>query len=150
MPPLSVVEEDFLAPVVQALLREWGREAETEFGSRPTRGSMVSPNDFAPPSGAFFVAMKSDAAVGCAGLRPLSDTEGEVKRLFVSTLARRQGVAGALLAIVEHRAAAARFSRLRLDTNSDAAVALFLSLGYRPIPDYNSNPRARHWLEKRL
>jgi len=150
MPPLSVVEEDFLAPVVQALLREWGRETETEFGSRPTRGSMVSPNDFEPPKGAFFVAMLSGAAVGCAGLRRLNDTEGEVKRLFVSTLARRQGVAGVLLSAVEQRAAAVRFSSLRLDTNSDAAVALFVSLGYRPIVDYNGNPNARHWLEKRL
>jgi len=129
MPQLSVVEEDFLAPTVQALLREWGRDTETEFGSRPTRGSMVSPNDFAPPQGAFFVAMRSDAAVGCAGLRRLNDAEGEVKRLFVSPLARRQGVAGALLATVEQRAAAARFTSLRLDTNSDAAVVLFLSLG---------------------
>jgi len=94
--------------------------------------------------------MRSDAAVGCAGLRRLNDAEGEVKRLFVSPLARRQGVAGALLATVEQRAAAARFTSLRLDTNSDAAVVLFLSLGYRPIADYNGNPNARHWMEKLL
>jgi hypothetical protein len=31
-----------------------------------------------------------------------------------------------------------------------AALALFRSSGYRPIPDHNGNPFARLWFEKRL
>jgi hypothetical protein len=31
-----------------------------------------------------------------------------------------------------------------------ASVALFRSTGYQPIDDYNGNPVAAYWFEKRL
>ena len=39
-----------------------------------------------------------------------------------------------------------------MDTGSrqPASVALFRSSGYEPIDDYNANPVAAHWFEKRL
>ena len=53
---------------------------------------------------------------------------------------------------LEASAQSAGYTIVRLDTGSKqpAARALFLSAGYREIPDYNRNPAASYWFEKRL
>ena len=50
------------------------------------------------------------------------------------------------------RLATAGYSMARLDTGDrqPAAERLYDSAGYRRIPDYNSNPLARLWFERRL
>lgn len=113
---------------------------------------MVAPGDFEPPGGVLLVASQGKAEVGCAGLRRLGDGIGEIKRVFVSPAARGRGVASALLIALEERARSLGYGTLRLDTDGrePAALALFRSLGYEPIGDYNGNPYARGWFQKRL
>ena len=141
-------EVRFDDPVVQGLLAEW----DDELGFAPKGGSTVEATDFVVPDGVFLVASVGEMAVGCGGVRRTGPTTGEVKRLFVRRAARKSGAGRSLLAALEERAAALGLDELRLDTASDepAALALFHSAGYEPVPDYNGNPHARHWFAKRL
>jgi ribosomal protein S18 acetylase RimI-like enzyme len=145
---VSVRDERFDGAIVQGLLAEWN----DELGFAPKGGSTVADGDFTPPDGVFLVAVCGGAPAGCAGLRRLDATTGEVKRLFVRRNTRGRGMGRALLDALEQRARAAGLRALRLDTDGGnaAALALFRSAGYEPIGDYNANPYARHWFEKRL
>ena len=69
------------------------------------------------------------AAAGVA----LFDDFAEVKRMYVRDAARRQGVAGALLARLEAEARHAGLSRLRLETGESqiAAMRLYTRAGFR-------------------
>jgi GNAT superfamily N-acetyltransferase len=112
----------------------------------------VEASDFTSPDGVFLLAVSDKTPVGCGGLRRLTRTTGEVKRVFVRPAARGHGVGRILLGGLEQRAREQGCRALRLDTDGGdpAALTLFRSSGYQPIPDYNGNPYARHWFEKRL
>lgn len=88
---------------------------------------------------------------GCIALRRLSDSAGEIKRLFVRPEFRRAGVAARLLAELEAYARG-RFKFLYLDSNEDlrAAVVFYERAGYTPCERYNSNPQATIFLRKVL
>jgi GNAT superfamily N-acetyltransferase len=83
-----------------------------------------------------------------AGLRRLSDTRGEVKRLFVRPPGRRRGVARALLSELERIAPELGYREVWLDTHADEPAALFRSAGYADIEPYNENSYARYWFSK--
>ena len=78
------------------------------------------------------------AAVGCAGLKRYSDTDAEVKRLWVEPDFRGQGIASALMDRIEEKARQAGYLRLILQTRPimPDAVALYEGRGYAPIPNY--------------
>jgi len=75
--------------------------------------------------------------VGHAALRRLG-SELEVKRVVVLAEARGRGLARALMAYLEGSATTGGARRLILQTGDrqPEAVALYRSLGYRPIPIY--------------
>jgi N-acetylglutamate synthase-like GNAT family acetyltransferase len=150
MNAVSVVEESFASAAVQALLDEWNDEINERHGYVEFRRANVAVSDFVAPDGAFFTALLGDAVIGCGGLRRLTAPIGEVKRLFVRQNARGHGAGRALLVAIERHAKGLGIEQLRLDTNSEQALRLFRSLGYQPIPDYNSNPYAHDWLEKSI
>jgi GNAT superfamily N-acetyltransferase len=67
----------------------------------------------------------------------------EVKKLLVHPVARRLGIAKALMLEIEKQARAAGRTLLTLDTASDAAEQLYLSLGYvrvGVIPGFSRRP----------
>jgi GNAT superfamily N-acetyltransferase len=141
-------------PEAAALLAGFEAEIARLYpGWDPNVGPSAAPSDFAPPAGAFVVARTGgDIAVACGGLKRLDDEHVEVKRVFVAPDARGQGVARRLLEALERTAAERGYAVARLDTGDrqPEALALFRSAGYTPIDDYNHNPYASHWLEKRL
>jgi putative acetyltransferase len=65
----------------------------------------------------FFLARLRGAAVGCGGVALFSEF-AEVKRMYVWDVARRQGVADAILARIEEEVRGAGLSLLRLETGS--------------------------------
>jgi GNAT superfamily N-acetyltransferase len=140
-------------PAGRALLMAYIADATTRIGEwDETRTPAVSADAMAPPHGAFLVGYLAGAPVGCAGLVPLDDRAGEVKRMYVAPAARRRGLARGLLAGLEAAACAAGYTRLRLDTSAGQpeARALYEASGYRPIAAYNDNEYAAHWFEKEL
>ena len=97
---------------------------------------------YSPPSGAFLLALEKDSFVGCVGLRKLSDTVGEVKRLYVARTARGLGLGEALVRGIVDEGKRLKYTRLVLDTLPSmlAARSLYQALGFKLIAPYRYNP----------
>jgi putative acetyltransferase len=99
-------------------------------------------SEYAPPEGAFFVALDGDVALGCGGLRCHTPGVGEVKRLYVAPAARGRGVGRLLAQAVVDAGRQLGYARLLLDTwpSMTEAQALYASLGFVPTDAYRFNP----------
>lgn len=111
-----------------------------------------TPADFAAPGGTFLVGRLGDDPVACGGIKRLPDGACEIKRMFVMPHARGAGVGGALLEALEDAARDLGYGTVRLDTGplQPLAQAMYERAGYRPIHNFNSNPVATFFGEKRL
>jgi len=150
---VALKEQPLGTPEATSLLDAFAAEIEELYpGWKPGVGPSAAADDFAAPAGTFLVAYAGDRAVGCGGLRQLDERRAEIKRLYVAPKARGEGVAPRILGGLELAARARGYDTVRLDTGArqPAALALFRAAGYRAIGDYNANPYASHWLEKRL
>jgi len=104
------------------------------------------PGKYAPPSGELLLARDGNGrAVGCVGLRPLSE-QGvcEMKRLFVAPEGRGVGLGRALVRAIVASAARIGYSEVRLDTlaTMHEAQALYRSEGFQAIAPYYITPVA--------
>jgi GNAT superfamily N-acetyltransferase len=113
----------------------------------------ATPADFAAPRGRFLVGFDDDGAPVCAGgVKGLDAQAAEIKRMYVVPSARGRGVARLLLAALEDAARDLGYTIVRLDTGprQPHAQAIYEAAGYRPIGNFNANPLASFWGEKRL
>jgi GNAT superfamily N-acetyltransferase len=115
-------------------------------------GPSAEPADFSPPGGAFLALYDGDVAVAGGGIKRLDDETAELKRMYVAPSHRGRGLARIVLAELEAAARDLGYRRVRLDTgvHQHAALRLYPSAGYCEIDDYNGNPYASYWGEKRL
>jgi putative acetyltransferase len=102
----------------------------------------------------YLVAVVDGRAVACGAVQRLDATTAEIKRMYVRPAYRGRGIARHLLAALEEYAIAAGHAVLRLETGTylPAAIALYSSSGYQPIPvygEYAGNPYSVCF-EKRL
>jgi GNAT superfamily N-acetyltransferase len=145
--------ESLDSPNGRQLLGEFEAEIASLYpGWSPTSGPSAKPSEFVAPEGLFLVAYDGDEAIACGGYKQLTISDAEVKRLYVVPTRRGQGIAGALMEALESRAREAGYARVRLDTGDGqpGALQLYRARGYDEIADYNANPFASHWFEKRL
>lgn len=135
-----------LFPGLTAELQELYADLTAEVPPRLTA------EDVEPPDGRWLVAYSDGVPIGCAALRRLDDQTAEIKRVYVVPDARGTGVARSLIGRLETIAREVGYRAMRMDTGprQQASVALFRSLGYRPIADYSGNPLAAFWAEKSL
>jgi GNAT superfamily N-acetyltransferase len=114
----------------------------------PTAGAA----DLAPPAGTFLVGYRDGQAVCAGGIKPLPDGACEIKRMYVTPAARKQGVARSLLQALENAAHGLGYRIVRLDTGplQPHARGLYESEGYVAIGNFNGNPVATFFGEKRL
>ena len=105
------------------------------------------PGKYAQPAGRLLVAYSGGVPAGVAAMRPLDDAGVcEMKRLYVRDGFRGQSVGRILAEKLIAEAAAAGYTRMRLDTvpgKMDRAIALYRNLGFREIAPYYPTPVRR-------
>lgn len=121
-----------------ALLGEAAREARALY---PDLFAPDAPAPTNPPPRArevYLLAWRDGQALGCGALRERDPFTGEVQRMFVTRSARREGVARALLARLEHDARQHGYRQLVLETGArqTPAIALYRGCGWRRIAAY--------------
>lgn len=133
---VTLVEAAFDGTVAALLIEEVQQEYVVRYGDRD--GAPVDPAQFAPPDGAFLVAMVEGQPAACAGLRRHDATSAEVKRMYVRAAHRRRGLARLMLGAAEERARTLGYARVLLETGDrqPEAVALYAAEGYRPLAGF--------------
>ena len=116
------------------------------------KGSSASPSELSPPGGGFVVLCEDGRAVAGGGVKRLDERACEIKRMYVGPDARGRGLGRALLEALEELARDLGYAVARLDTGAKqpGAQRMYERAGYAPVPDYNGNPYAAYWGEKRL
>jgi GNAT superfamily N-acetyltransferase len=112
----------------------------------------AGPAELGPPDGVFLVGYRDGSAVCGGGIKRLPDGACEVKRMYVVPSARRSGLARALLHALEDAARRLGYEVARLDTGprQPHARALYEAEGYAAVGNFNDNPVATFFGEKRL
>lgn len=112
----------------------------------------AGPEELNAPNGSFIVGYEHGVAICCGGVKRLDTESCELKRMYVVPEARGRGVARILLAALEDRARELGYVIARLDTGpkQQGAQHLYESAGYSAIPNFNGNPVATFFGEKRL
>jgi GNAT superfamily N-acetyltransferase len=107
-------------------------------------GEMAAmPGKYGPPLGELLLARHVDGApLGCVGLRPLTESICEMKRLYVAPAARGLGLGKALVTSVIEQAGRIGYREMRLDTlpTMTSAIGLYRAFGFEPIPPYYHTP----------
>jgi len=112
----------------------------------------ATPADFSPPGGGFVVLYDDGRPVAGGGVKRLDDEACEIKRMYVVPEARGRGLGRALLEALEDEARRLGYRIARLDTGAQQPEAqrMYERAGYAPIGNFNANPFASFWGEKRL
>lgn len=110
------------------------QDYETEFASLPGK--------YANPEGRLLLAWKDGAVVGCAALRKVDGSMCEMKRVYIRSTARGEGLGRRLIESILAEARDAGYSRICLDVLPEfvAAQNIYESLGFRPAPPVTFNP----------
>jgi GNAT superfamily N-acetyltransferase len=84
------------------------------------------------------VAYLDDEPVGCGAFKQFSDTEAEIKRMFVKPESRGQRIAATILTELESWAAEQGYAACVLETGfkQPEAITLYKRSGYTEIPNY--------------
>ena len=100
------------------------------------------PGDYAPPTGCILLAKETSEAVGCVALRRISEDVCEMKRLYVKSAFREQGLGRKLAEYVIGEGRARGYRIMKLDTlpSMREALRLYESLGFRKTAPYRYNP----------
>jgi ribosomal protein S18 acetylase RimI-like enzyme len=128
-------------------VRELFKEYETSLGIdlcfQNFEKELVNlPGDYAPPEGRLLVAVDEPNIVGCVALRKLDPETCEMKRLYVRPAFRGKRIGKTLATTAIEQARHTGYRKMRLDTlpSMKQAIALYQSLGFKPIPPYRQNP----------
>jgi ribosomal protein S18 acetylase RimI-like enzyme len=97
---------------------------------------------YGPPRGCLLLARLDDIYLACGGLRRLSDSVCEMKRLYVRPAGRGAGLGRRLAIALIDAAGLLGYKRMVLDSLVDMMPAqnLYRSLGFRDAAAYYQNP----------
>jgi putative acetyltransferase len=136
------------------LFLEYASTLEFDLGFQGFKEEVLSlPGDYSPPTGCILFAYQDSELAGCVALRPFAKSISEMKRLYVRHKFQGRGIGRALATAVLRKASVLDYQKLRLDTvpSMKAAIQMYRSMGFYPIPSYRQNPiPGTSYLEKDL
>ncbi|WP_371863349.1 GNAT family N-acetyltransferase [Cellulomonas terrae] len=145
---MTIAADDPTAPDVLDLL---GEHLADMFATSPAESvHALDPTALASPAITFWTARDSAGALlGCAALKALGPSDGELKSMRTTSAARGQGVGAALLAHVLAAAAERGLRTVHLETGTQdyfaAARRLYERAGFvecPPFADYALDPHS--------
>jgi len=97
---------------------------------------------YGPPKGCILLVFAAGEPAGCIAIRPFSQTQAELKRMFVRPAFRGQAIGRKLLEAIFTKAADAGYRSILLDTVPDMqdAIHLYRQMGFADISPYRFNP----------
>lgn len=141
-PPRPVIVEAYAGERlarVRALLTEY---AEAQ-GFTPKTSAIFAdlaalPGRYLPPEGRLVLASVDGEPAGCGGLVKITETDAELKRVYVAPGFRGTGVGRAVSEWLLREAARAGYRRAVLSTKESwtAAINLYRGLGFAAIPPF--------------
>jgi GNAT superfamily N-acetyltransferase len=151
---MELRRESFDSETARALARALEAELLDTYDGVPGSGGLPAACVFDPPGGAFLLGWAEGEAVACGGIARYDEATAEIRRMYVTPAARGQGLSRRVLAALEEEARALGYSFVRLETGKlqIAAIGLYVSAGFEPIPRYGpfaNDPRSVCF-EKRL
>ncbi len=128
---------------VRALFREYQRFLKVDLCFQGFAEELATlPGRYAPPQGRLLLAWGGEQAAGCVALRPLENGVCEMKRLFIRSAYRGQGLGLMLAQRIIHEAIAVGYPVMRLDTldTLERAMRIYENLGFQRCAPYYANP----------
>jgi GNAT superfamily N-acetyltransferase len=149
--PIEFLPCDAGRPPASELIAATVAEYDETFAFRG-EGPTATPADFSPPGGVYLVGTLDGTPACGGGVKALGEGIAEIKRMYVVPELRGRGIGRELLASLEDAARDLGHRVVRLDTAAHPPHLrlMYLAAGYREIADYNANPYAAFWGEKRL
>jgi GNAT superfamily N-acetyltransferase len=152
---MEIRRERFDSDAAQELVDALEAELMATYDGVPGSGGLPAASIFEPPNGGAFLVGRIDGApVACGGIARHDDQTGEIRRMYVVPEARGRGLSYLVLDALEDEARALGYFHVRLETGylQAAAIRLYVSAGFGPIPRYGpfaDDPRSVCF-EKRL
>jgi putative acetyltransferase len=142
---VRIVEADPQGADALGLLREAAVEARALYPELFEPDAPWPTNLPTPQGGVYVVAYEGERPVACGAIRPLEGSTAEVRRMFVTRAARRQGLARAVLCELKEQAIRLGYVKLRLETGYKqvAAITLYQTEGFKriePFGEYAGDP----------
>lgn len=149
--PVTVEVADWDSHDGETLRAAQRAELVAQYGGDVEPGPKPSASDVS----VFLLARSADGEpLGCGALRHLGGQLAEIKRMFVPPGHRGRGISRLVLSRLEAQAVARGWTVLRLETGplQAAAIGLYTSAGYAPIPPFGHYAGSEHSLcfERRL
>lgn len=142
---MKIRVDDLQGPEIRALLEEHLAQMHAE--SPPESVHALDLERLRQPEITFWTAWDEGQLVGCAALKQLDATHGELKSMRTPATLRRRGAGRALLVHLVEAARARGLQRLSLETGTQAgfepARRLYASVGFvetGPFADYAEDP----------
>lgn len=141
---IHIEKDDVLRPQVLALLEEHLRNMYEL--SPPDKVFAFDASKLNAPDVTFWTAWQDGVVLGCAALKELSPTQGEIKSMRTPSVRRRSGAGKALLNHIIDEARARAYQALYLETGCHRAFlpaqTLYRSAGFTicgPFGGYREN-----------
>ncbi|TIX90284.1 GNAT family N-acetyltransferase [Rhizobium sp. P44RR-XXIV] len=143
-----IVRSSLLDPAAQPLIDGLVSEYDARYGAASRPGGarteiMRYPMAlFSPPLGDFLLLQRDGLTIAGGAFMSHDDETAELKRIWTDPHLRRQGLARQIVLALEDSAAQLGYTRTYLSTGfrQPEAVALYISLGYRPLFDTTADP----------
>jgi putative acetyltransferase len=145
---MRIIEDDLCGPEIAKLLTE--HLAAMVRNSPPQCVHALDLAALRAPDITFWTAWSNSTLLGCAALKELDPTHGEIKSMRTAEAFLGQGVGSAMLSHLIDVAVSRSYSRLSLETGSGPAfapaLALYEKFGFEycgPFANYRADPFTR-------